>query len=142
MAREPYPENYNLERELGINTVDHGWREMELSYMVDYRDAHPRDYWPRPYIAEIREPGLHGPPERGMQDASDVGLASLELPPPVLSAGLCELKCANPFLGVGEAPEALVHGAYLAQADSAFPVSEKWNLYHSTNINMSKAKNG
>ena len=64
-----------------------------------------------------------------MQDASDVGLASLELPPPVSSAGLCEPKCANPFLGTGDAPEALVHGAYFAQADNAFPVPERWNPY-------------
>ena len=129
MTRQPYPENYNLKRELGRNTVEHGWREMELSYVVDYHDAQPRDYWPGPYVAEIREPGLHGPPDGGMQDVSDVGFESLELPRPVLSAGFCEPECANPFLGATGAPEALVHGTELAQAESAFPVPEQWNPY-------------
>ena len=64
-----------------MNTVDPGWREMELSYVVDYHDKQPRNYWPGPYVAEIQEPGLHSSPDRGMQDAPEVGLASLELLP-------------------------------------------------------------
>ena len=36
---------------------------MHVSYMIDYNDEPPQDYWSGNHVVEIREPGLHAPYE-------------------------------------------------------------------------------
>ena len=112
-----------------MNNVNQDWNGMELSYVVDYHDEQPRDYWQGSYVAEIPEPGLHARSYEEMQGAPSVTLASQELPPQISSAGLCEPLCPNPFLGMGDIPKALDYNAYYAQTDSAFPAKKRWNPY-------------
>ena len=59
-----------------MNEVDQHWNGMELSYVVDYHDEQPRDYWPGAYVAEVQEPGLHAASFEEMQGAPNVMLAS------------------------------------------------------------------
>ena len=70
-----------MELKLGMNEVNQDWNGMELLYVVDYHDEQPHDYWPRAYVTEVQEPGLHTTLYEEMQGAPGVTLASQELPP-------------------------------------------------------------
>ena len=117
-----------------MNIVNQDWNGMELSYVVDYHDEQPRDYWQGAYVAEIQEPGSHTRSDEEMQGAPSVTLASQELPPQISSAGLCEPSCPNPFLGKGDAPNALDCGVYHAEAGRASPAKERWNPYSGARV--------
>ena len=72
--------------------VQRDWNGMHVSYLIDYDDEQPQDYWPGNHVVEIREPGLHAPYEVEMQDAATLVNTSSELPPWVASNGLREPK--------------------------------------------------
>ena len=114
---------------MGMREVQQNWNGVELLYVVNYHDKQPCDFWSREHVMEIRKPGLHAPYEVEMQEAATMVNASPELPPCVTSNELHEPNCPNPYLGMGDAPEALVNDAYLAEVARAFPASKHWNPY-------------
>ena len=84
--------------------MNQDWNGMDFSYVVDFHDEQPQDYWIGKHDVKISEPGLHAPCGGEMKEAATLVNVSQELPPWVASDGLREPKCPNPYLGLGDAP--------------------------------------